>query len=586
MSGFRVWVVAALGATLVVGAGCDCGGPGGQDAGPDAGPPCPPNQIRCDGACVSPRVDPAHCGGCGNACTGTAVCSAGVCADNCQAPLTACSNRCVDTRSDNQHCGTCTMACDAGAGEGCVNGTCQPGAVVLPDPAKCVNGGPAIFVGDGGARDCAGNIAQVTFRWAVCSCNNIQLSSQTHVDGFDSTRGPYDPAAAGIGAGIGSNGSFSSSSRLFAGGALWAAGANGILNAETTVKQDLRSGGRWTLGPTTVEGDAYVKGNITSGSASTVAGTLYQQDGGTLTGPLIAQRVLLPEVSVPPPCDCSAAQLVPVAAIVAQHAAENDNALVGLDAGLLGPGSQVRRLDLPCGHYYLSEIQAGNPVTINARGNTALYVGGDIDVGSALTITLEPTAQFDVFVGGGICNSGGLTLGSPNYPAQMRVYVGGTNACGQGGRSVMLTSGASVAANIFAGYGSYETSSPTLYYGSIFADSVSLTSSNTIHYDRAVLAEAKRCPAVPPADAGQACSSCRDCGNGACTSGQCGPCATSADCCAPLICNAGACEPAACTPPGQSCQSRSACCAGMDCVGDAGVPCPAGSTCTCEVVIN
>jgi len=39
----------------------------------------------------------------------------------------------------------------------------------------------------------------------------------------------------------------------------------------------------------------------------------------------------------------------------------------------------------------------------------------------------------------------------------------------------MLTSGANVAADIFAGYGSYETSSPTLYYGGIFADSVNHT---------------------------------------------------------------------------------------------------------------
>lgn len=571
---------------VAVTAGCDCGGgPTGQDAGPDAGPPCPPNQIRCGADCVSPRVDPLHCGFCGNACTGTTVCSAGVCSDSCQAPLTACSNRCVDTRSDNAHCGGCGTACDAGFG--CVAGSCRAGALVLPDPAKCVNGGPAIFVRDGGAGDCAGNLAQVTFRWGLCSCTDTGFSALTRVDGFDSTRGPYSPATAGIGAGVGTNGNLNASSTLYVGGALWAAGTGGIQNASATVRQNLYSGGRWTLGQTTVDGDAFVRGNIVAGSGGTIGGTLYQLDGGTVTGSLTSTaRVLLPELNVPPPCDCDPAQLVPVAEIVAQHATDNDNALVGLDAGVFAGATGVTRLDLPCGHYYLTEIRPTAAVTINARGNTALYVENDISVSGPLTITLEPTAQLDVFVGGGICNSGGLRLGSPNYPAQMRVYVGGNNACGRTGSSVHLSSAADIAANVFAGYGAYETTSQALNYGGIFARSLSFTAESTVHYDRGVLAESRRCPALPPSDAGVACSSCRDCGNGACVSGRCGACNSNADCCAPLICNAGNCQPASCTDLGRSCQSRDQCCPGLDCLDDAGVPCPAGGACICESIIN
>src|SRR5262249_57032262 len=111
-------------------------------------------------------------------------------------------------------------------------------------------------------------------------------------------------------------------------------------------------------------------------------------------------------------------------AIVAARATNNDNASVGLDPGLFTHGNAPARLDLPCGSYYLSSIASSGPLTIVAHGNTALYIGGSVTPSNDLTITLDPTAQFDLFIGGTISASAALRIGSPAYPPALRPYAG------------------------------------------------------------------------------------------------------------------------------------------------------------------
>jgi hypothetical protein len=50
-----------------------CGGGSGEPAS------CAPDTIECDGACVVSATDPAHCGGCGKACSAGGLCFAGAC---------------------------------------------------------------------------------------------------------------------------------------------------------------------------------------------------------------------------------------------------------------------------------------------------------------------------------------------------------------------------------------------------------------------------------------------------------------------------------------------------------------------------
>jgi hypothetical protein len=287
----------------------------------------------------------------------------------------------------------------------------------------------------------------------------------------------------------------------------------------------------------TIGADAYANGSI---SGPTIGGKAYVPAGASVS-PAPAGGIVHGPVSFPPPCDCAANQLIPITAMVQAHATKNDNAAIGLDPKVLASPGGPTRLDLPCGAYYLTSVTG--PVTIWAHGQTALYIGGNVTSGSTLAFGVDPTGAFDVFIEGTLSESSGLTIGSPNYPALTRTYVGSTSG-------MNFSDAANIAGEIYAAYGPVDWSAGTDAYGSVFAGNFLGTSDVKIHYDLAVLQQGNSCPTSGgggPADAGgggASCSSCRDCLNQACNAGKCGGCSTSADCCAPLICVGGSCEPA------------------------------------------
>ena len=65
-------------------AGIGAGGAGGSTStsgpGSGTGGNCSGTMVACDGVCVDPATDPAHCGGCGKACN---VAAGEVCSDHC-----------------------------------------------------------------------------------------------------------------------------------------------------------------------------------------------------------------------------------------------------------------------------------------------------------------------------------------------------------------------------------------------------------------------------------------------------------------------------------------------------------------------
>jgi hypothetical protein len=199
-----------------------------------------------------------------------------------------------------------------------------------------------------------------------------------------------------------------------------------------------------------------------------------------------------------------------VSNIVANFKTNNDNALIGLNPAVLSGPTGTTRLDLPCGYYYLDSIQSSVPVTIVAHGNTALFIGGDIAPSSGLVITLDPTAQLDLLVGGTIVGSS-------------------TN--------LTFSSGANVASNLYAANALVDWSADTAVYGSVFAGNFNGSSAVTIHYDSAVLNVGGSSCGPPPST----CMTCGECGNQACVNNGCGACTNSSQCCAPLICQAGKC---------------------------------------------
>lgn len=506
------------------------------DSGPTT-PTCPTYQTLCDGKCVPTTDDAEHCGGCATKCTGAQACSAGKCSDTCQVGLEICANRCVDKQTDNAHCGTCGHAC--GAGEGCVAGACVTAIPVGTAPAKCAGGGPAI-VNDDDKGGCLGNLAQKTFRWSLCSCTDATFSAAMTADAYDSTKGPYAPGSTG--GGIGANNDEKASSTVTIGGDLWAHGTGGLApTGKHVIRNDLRLNG--PLDPKaafSVENDAFVNGDVTTSATIDITHELTVPADKTIAASgITAGKTTRAPVSFSEPCDCSASQLVPTAAIVAAHVSKNDNAAIGLDAGALKSLTKATRLDLPCGEFYLTGIDTNVPVTVAVHGRTALYIEGDIKTTSPIAFAVDPIGELDIFVTGTLNSSASLHIGSPNYPALTRTYVGTKS-------SVDLSADVRIGGNLYIGTGSIAWSATSDLYGAVFANAFVASAPTNLHYDRAVLQAGNSCPgATVGTDAGPACTSCRDCNNQACNGGKCGACTQDSDCCAPLQCNdSGFCVPA------------------------------------------
>src|SRR5262249_28205049 len=130
--------------------------------------------------------------------------------------------------------------------------------------------------------------------------------------------------------------------------------------------------------------------------------------------------------------------------------------------------------------------------------------------------------------------SSGFTVGSPNYPASMRMYLGGS-------QTFSLSSEASIAGNLYDAAAPVSWSSEVAAYGAIIAGNFDASSNVTIHYDREAVDVGRVCPPEPGT-----CKTCTDCNNQACVNGTCGACTDSSQCCAPLQCIMGTCKVSQC----------------------------------------
>jgi hypothetical protein len=391
-----------------------------------------------------------------------------------------------------------------------------------------------VTTGDAGTA-CTGAIAQTLFTWALCSCTDVTVSQSFLTDSYDSTQGPYVAPPHQLGGGVGLNGMLTVSAGADIYGTLWASSSSGTTaSTPLNVYQELHAGGAvGTSTAITVADDAYVSGNI--GGKVSIGKTLYQPASGTRAAAVTYGALVTAPVSVPAPC-CGPPDQVPVAGIVASAASKNDDVTAGFTSTVLAKGSTVQRLDLPCGSYYFTEIAPQNRLTIVGHGHTAIFVQGDVSSSTPIQITLDPGTTLDVFIAGTINVSQVLSLGNPNYPALMRVYVGTSGA-------LAFSQTANIAADFYAMYAHpVSWSQAATVYGSVYVGDFIGSQVTRIHYDRAALTSGQGCPTLPPAitlDGGTGCTVCSDCGNQACVKGVCGSCTDSSQCCAPLQCDNG-----------------------------------------------
>ncbi|RDV37160.1 hypothetical protein DV096_14340 [Bradymonadaceae bacterium TMQ3] len=540
-------------------------------------------QLICDEVCTSPKVDPDNCGGCGNVCGENEACSGGFCMQECRPGENICDRACVDFQTDNNNCGGCGIAC--GEGEGCVESACVP-ALTFDEPDFCAGGGPPIRFDEVDGDLCAGDVAEETFRWAMCTCSDSRFTAGLTTDAFDSREGPYLPGS--LGGSVGSNGDFNTNSFVDIGGSVWLGpnGSMGFNAAQNTIRGELHVGGpdATSSALTTVNEDAFIARSI--GGSIAIDKRLTIPQSGIIGGGVSYNDLVRAPVSVPDPCGCAEDERVPVEALVAQRSTFNDNDVIGLQPNAL-MGSNYNRLELPCGQYYLDGISVGGELVIHATGRTALFIGGDVDAGR-LVIKAAPDAELDVFIDGAI-NASGMELGSANYPANTRFYISGDR--------LQITSDVLVGGFIYAYPGRIQIVDDVEIFGGLFANEIQITAPVAIHYDRQVQRSGDVCeipvvdpdpdpdPADPNPDAGDTdpdpdagdtdpnpdagdtdpepepvCSSLDE------------ACSSSGDCCAPLSCEEGFCGTAACRTTTQPCVYNSDCCSGM-CArsGDSGI---------------
>jgi hypothetical protein len=408
-----------------------------------------------------------------------------------------------------------------------VTGSDEDAGTLDAKPSIELCDGPVLVAGTSG-EICGASVAESVFRFALCSCEDYVASSALTTDSFDSRIGPW--VAGGTGGSVGIDRHPNFGGPVVIGGSLWVADPGGLqagAAGSIDVAGELRSDGQLlSEASVRVDRDAWIGGRV-------MARDLYV--GGTLRYPpnepldvagteqvAATERV---EVSVAPPCDCSAGQIVDVAAFVARHASNNDNASIGLDAGALGNLAGPSRLELPCGRFYLDRIGGAGALTISVRGRAALFVDGDISLESTLIVEVIPGGELDLFVSGALVAQERFTIGSPDRPARARLYFGTTG-------SLQISGGALIAANVYAPTAELSASAPIEVFGSLFVRRLNTSADLTIHYDAAILTAAADCPAPSPAG----CAACPDCTNDACHP-------VTSQCCAPLSCSGGTCVP-------------------------------------------
>lgn len=404
-------------------------------------------------------------------------------------------------------------------------------------PGFCEGSGPVVLAGDGPFRlRCGGTVAETTFRFALCTCQDYASSHVLLTDSFDSSMGPYTPG--GRGGSVGTNGPVASSADMTIGGALWIGHDDGLTlggGADVNVAADLQDLGivRGSLASLAVGADANVGGDIdlrdlrVTGTLTIPSAATFSVSGIETTGALRREPI-----AVVAPCSCAPSALLDIAGLVDASRMDNDNIMGGIAESALDGFEGGATLTLPCSRYFLSRVFGTGALTLRVTGRAAIFIAGDLSLSDDFTVVVEDGGELDLFVQGNIISSSPITLGSPETPAKTRLYVGGSG-------SVNVVRGAFIAGNLYAPRAELTTAGPFESFGSVFVRRIAASNSVTIHYDTAVLRAGDDCPGDPPPE----CSSCEDCRNQACNSGTCGACAESSDCCAPLVCAGGSCVP-------------------------------------------
>ncbi|GEN07046.1 hypothetical protein SAMN05443572_104330 [Myxococcus fulvus] len=357
--------------------------------------------------------------------------------------------------------------------------------------AFCASTGPLLLVGDSltGAKVCSGHLAERAFRYALCSCERLAFSASLTTDAFRSSLGKYVPG--GKGGAVATNGGVAANDTLTIGGGLSAGGADGILLGRgLSVGGGLYSGGPLSGNVSAqVTGDAWVRGDVGLASLS-VAGKLAVPAERSMSGTVTAAEVLREPVDSVSPCACGdTASVVDIQGLIANHARENHNEVIGLEPSALQGFTGERTLELPCGRFFLTGIEGQGRLNLVVRERTALFVRDSVVIGERLSVEVVPPGELDLFVGGDMTVAGQLLLGSVDAPARVRVYSAGTGTLG-------ISAGSVLAGNLYAPGATLTLSGNAEVFGSVFVRHIESSGTLALHYDSDILSLASACGTV------------------------------------------------------------------------------------------
>jgi hypothetical protein len=242
-----------------------------------------------------------------------------------------------------------------------------------------------------------------------------------------------------------------------------------------------------------VEGDAFVAGAL-SGSVR-VKGVLHVPTGAAVGTDVEAQDTVREPVTITPPCPCDPS-FVDLSTVLST-AIDGAGAHTGDDAAALGPGGSLSpvtatTVDLPCGTFHVSTIDAGGRLTLAVHGRAALVVTGDVSLRAGLSIILDSGAELDLIVGGRLSTSGGDVVGVPASAARFRIWIAGSE-------SVVFDGAPSIGALIYAPRAAAVASQGFELWGSMLVDSLTLGGEVSLHFDHAALGAGSECgdPSLP-----------------------------------------------------------------------------------------
>lgn len=328
---------------------------------------------------------------------------------------------------------------------------------------------------------CAGTLEARGHQFALCTCDTLNLNFKLQTDAFDSTNsGVHDETSAAVG--IDGALQTTKGAELQAGGAIYVAGPAGVTASEhLQAGASFKSNGPLAMLSSSADllADAYV-GSLISGEVQ-VSGTLHVPLSADVGSGVQASAIVSgPVAALQAPCDCSEG-FVDLATAMNNAAASNNDAAASLKTDALSAVMVSQRLDLSCGTYYLSSIQASAPITLAVHGRVLLAVENDVRLqGGGLTVNLDASAELDLLIGGWLTASGGGTIGAPGAPARFRIWTAGTDP-------VVFADQPTVAAVIHAPFAAITATNGLTVSGSLLVKSLTIGDDSLLHYDRAIL---------------------------------------------------------------------------------------------------